>query len=152
MATKGTTFKLDLGAIDRLGKKMGRATALYDKTMRQRMVRATEMVWRIAHQRRPYISKSQMKYEGRTVRASDPSAELGVPVRTGALQASVKQTVTRTKLMSFVGEVFTKGIPYAGFIEYGTSKMWPRPFMRPAVALTQEAIKRLFGLKVEGKL
>lgn len=148
----GMTFKFNLDSISRLSNKFGKRTTQYDKLVKKRMEMATAMVWRIAHQRRPYISKAQMKAQGRTKRVSDPNAQLGVPVKTGALQGSIEQKVTRTKLMSYQGTVFTRGIPYAGYMEYGTSKIQPRPFMRPAITFTQDAIKRLFGLKVEGNL
>lgn len=153
--TRGQTFKIDTSFIDRLGKKFGKAVATYDKTMEQRTKLATNMVWRIAHQKRPYISKTQMKAEGRSYRVSDPSATLGVPVAAnngGRLQASVIQKVRRTKLMSFEGEVATRGVDYAGFIEHGTRKMPARPFMRPAVNLTRDAIKRMYGLRVEANI
>lgn len=152
MKKGGNTFKIDTSAIARIGTKLGQKTAQYDKTMEQRVRRATDMVWRIAHQKRPMITKAQMKAEGRTYRVSDPSAKAGVPVKTGALQASVLQRTTRTKMMSFRGEVWTKGIKYAPFIEFGTSKMRARPFIRPAVALTKDAIKRVFGLRVDTKI
>jgi HK97 gp10 family phage protein len=54
--------------------------------------------------------------------------------------------------MKYEGEIVTKGVPYAGFMEYGTSKIKKRPFMRPAVALTRDAIKKTFGLHVEANL
>lgn len=148
----GLTFKVNLGAIDQLANKVGKRLDQDDKIIRKRMTSATGMVWRIAHQRRPYISKMQMKAEGRTRRVSDPNATLGVPVRIGVLQESIKQKVTRTKLMTYQGEVSTQGIPYASYMEYGTSRIAPRPFMRPAITFTQDAIKRLFGLKIDNNL
>ncbi len=147
----GKTFKFDLGFIPHLTDKFNQQTLQYDRQIQRRVQRATDMVWRIAHQKRPMISKTQMKAEGRAYRVSDPNAKAGVPVRTGALQASVQQKVYRTKLMSYIGEVWTNS-PYAAFIEYGTSKMLARPFMRPAITLTKDAIKRMFGLRVEGRL
>lgn len=159
--SKGKTIRIDLDFLPRLTNKLTKRTAQYDKVMEQRVKRATEMVWRIAHQKRPLISKAEMGrfaynkdfdslvVEGHGRRVSDPNAQLGVPVRTGALQASIQKKVSRTKLMSFAGMVWTKGIGYAAYIEYGTSKMRARPFMRPAVNLTKDAIKRMFGLKVE---
>jgi len=152
MQKGGLTFRINTDNLERLAKKIGNQSVKYDKVMKERVTRATEMVWRVAHARRPMISKAQMKYEGRAKRVSDPDAKAGVPVDTGALQASITQRVTKTKSMSYQGEVATRGIPYAGYIEFGTSKMWPRPFIRPAVNLTKDAIKRVFGLKVEANI
>jgi len=38
---------------------------------------------------------------------------------------------------------------YAKFVEYGTSKMAPKPYMRPALALTQSTILALAKLGVQ---
>ncbi len=148
---RGKTFKVDLGFVDRLGKKTAKAVQFYNKNMEQRVTRATNLVWQVAHQRRPMISKGQAKAEGRRVRVSDPLAELGVPVRTGALQASIRQKVSAVRPMIYQGQVFTKGIKYAPYIEFGTYKMAARPFMRPAITVTMDSLKRLFGAKAEGK-
>jgi len=40
------------------------------------------------------------------------------------------------------------GAYYAGFVEYGTSKMAARPYMRPALALTQPTILALAKLGI----
>jgi len=150
--SSGNTFKFDIGAIESLGDKLGKRLAQTDKLMVLRMKQATNMVWRIAHQKRPMISKAQMKAEGRNRRISDPNASLGVPVNTGALQASIQQEVTRKGLTNVQGKIWTKGIDYAGYMEYGTSKIPARPFMRPAIAMTKDAIKRLFGHKIDSNL
>ena len=149
--SSGSTFKFDLSSVSRFGDKMGQRIAKDDKLMQKRMQQATNMVWRIAHQKRPMITAAQAKAEGRSRRVSDPNATLGVPVRTGALQASVQQSVTRSGT-SLVGKIWCKGVEYADFIEYGTSRMAARPFMRPAINLTKDAIKKLFGLKVDSNL
>lgn len=148
---KGNTFKVGADIIPKITNKLTKRTVQYDKLIEQRVRRATDMMWAIAHQKRPYITKAQMVKEGRSYRVSDPNAQAGVPVRTGALQVSVKKEVTRTKFMSYAGKIFTKS-PYAGYIEYGTSRMQARPFMRPAINLTKDAIKRLFRLNVESNL
>lgn len=152
MRQTNTSFKFDLGAVSRFGDKLGQKMAQTDKILQKRMELATSMVWRIAHQKRPMITKAQMRAEGRSKRVSDPAAQLGVPVDTGALQASIQQKVTRSRLMTFVGEIWTRGIKYAGYMEYGTSKIAPRPFMRPAINVNREAIKRLFKMKIDSNL
>lgn len=152
---KGQTFKIDTNAVSRLGDKLGKSFEKYDRVMENRMAQATEIIWRTAHARRPMITKMQMKAEGRRVRVSDPNAQAGVPVAAvngGRLQQSIKQYVKRIKSMSFRGIIETVGIPYAGYIEYGTSKMQARPFMRPAVGLNREVIKRVFGARVDSNL
>lgn len=152
MRQSNTSFTFGMDAIPKMAAKFNKRFVQYDKLMEKRMTLATNMVWRIAHQKRPMISKAQMKAEGRSKRVSDPNALLGVPVQTGTLQESVKQKVTRTRLMGFQGEVASRGVKYAGYVEYGTSKMAARPFMRPAIATTREAIRRMFKLKVDSNL
>lgn len=149
---KGTTFKFDTSAISRFGDRLGKGFARDDKEIERRVKRATDIIWRTAHAKRPMISKAQMKAEGRKARVSDPGAQAGVPVRTGALQASVKQRTSSKGLMRYQGVVETTGVPYAGFMEYGTRSVAARPFMRPAVALNKEVVKRVFGVKVSSTL
>ena len=149
------TFSIDTSAFNRVMHKIGARLDLDDKVMKKRMIAATNMVWRVAHQKRPYISKAKMKGEGRSFPVSDPYAIAGVPVayrNGGTLQASVTQYVIRKSLLSYQGEVRAHGAPYMGYIEYGTSKMAARPFMRPAINLTQDAIRRSMGLRIESNL
>lgn len=157
---KGNITGVALNAIENLGRKLGKRVKEYDIIMEKRMTTATGMVWRIAHQKRPYISKAEQKRGFRTKsgsvhhnRVSDPNAQLGVPVDTGRLQSAVRQKVTRQGNGKFQGEVYVDlGIaPYGMRMEYGDAKVHARPFMRPAVNLTREAIKKLFRAKVELK-
>jgi HK97 gp10 family phage protein len=161
MNQRGTTFRFDVSAIENLGRNLGKGVAMADKMMEARMTAATNLVFRIAHQRRPQISIAQAKQESRWnpyvyriagtkkyKRVSDPNAELGVPVDTGVLQSAIQKKVTRSG-SQFVGEVWvdTAAAPYARDIEYGTDRIRARPFMRPAINLTQDQIKQLFSAK-----
>lgn len=159
----GKVFFTQLNGLENLGRKLGSRVAKYDVLMEQRMNTATNMVWRIAHQRRPYISKQEQKRGFRTKsgnvhhnRVSDPNAQLGVPVAAtngGLLQSAIKKQVKRMGYGKFQGEVFVDAAmaPYGKFMEYGTSKVHARPFMRPAMELTREAIRKLFKARVEMK-
>lgn len=149
---KGNTFRINPDAVGRISSKMMNRFNQNDKVIKKRMELATVMVWRIAHAKRPMMSTMEMKAQGRTQRVSDPNAKAGVPVKTGRLQGSILQKVTKKSTMSYQGEVSTQGVPYAGFMEFGTSRVQARPFMRPAVNLTKDAIKRMMGLKVESNL
>lgn len=63
------------------------------------------------------------------------------PVRTGALQRSIRiaggsRESSRLGLSEVVIEADTTpetGRSYAGYVEFGTSRMAPRPFLRPAL-------------------
>jgi len=149
--TGGGSFSFDTGDLDRV---MGRIRDEQKRAHRltvSKMNRAVDIMYRVARQRRPYISKAQMKSEGRRVKVSDPNAEAGVPVAAingGNLQASITKGVSE-KTSSVVGTIEAGGAraPYAQYLEFGTSKMPARPFMRPAINLTREAIKALFAKK-----
>ncbi len=57
------------------------------------------------------------------------------PVRTGRLRDSIRISRARR------GEAIVEATaPYAGYVEYGTRYMKPRPYMRPAAA---EAVEKL---------
>ncbi|GBC68389.1 hypothetical protein HRbin01_00070 [archaeon HR01] len=56
------------------------------------------------------------------------------PVRTGRLRASIK--ASREGPLLYVVEA---SAPYAGYVEFGTSKMPPKPFMGPAISIALAA-------------
>lgn len=159
----GKLFSVKLNALEELGRKLGDQSKKYDVVMEKRMSLATDMVWRIAHQRRPYISKQEQRKGFRTKsggihhnRVSDPNAQLGVPVAAvngGLLQSAVKKEVKRVSYGKFQGMVYVDKsmAPYGVFMEYGTSKVHARPFMRPAAELTRQAILKLFRARAEIK-
>ncbi len=150
-------FSVKLNALEDLGRNLGKQGSKYDVEMEKRIQAATSIVWRIAHQKRPMITKAQAK-KGRLTkmgnisyrRVSDPNAALGVPVDTGLLQSSVKKEVRRLGYGKFQGEVFvdTAMVSYGKAMEYGTATVHARPFLRPAVNLTREALKALFARKM----
>ena len=67
-----------------------------------------------------------------------------VPKRTGKLGESIRYTRSRDKSKPaayvFAGDT-QRGLEYAAAVEYGTSKMEARPFMRPAVASTRYRVQ-----------
>lgn len=76
-----------------------------------------------------------------------PSVEGAYPaVDTGRLRASISFEVAKgTK--SVYGEVGStlKNPPYPFWLEYGTSQMAPRPWLRPSVEKSKETIGKLFS-------
>ena len=52
------------------------------------------------------------------------------PVRTGALRDSIRKEVTAEAVNVVAGG---GAVDYAGYVEYGTSKMPAQPYLRPAV-------------------
>ena len=159
----GKVFLTKLGNLESMSRKFGKRTEQYNNLMQKRMTQATDIVWRLAHQRRPYISKQQQKLGFVTKsgnvhhnRVSDPSATLGVPVAAdngGLLQSAIKKQVTKVGTGKFQGVVYVDGAmaPYGKYMEYGTSKVHARPFMRPAMELTREQLKKLFSARADIK-
>lgn len=130
------------GKVEAIANKLIKEKDRLDLVFFRKMKLATEIVYRTAHAKRPMMSKAQMKKEGRTRRVSDPNAKLGVPVRTGELQASIKREVVRRD-GRLVGRVWTDKF-YGPFMEFGTSRVAARPFMRPALFEQNDKIKSIF--------
>jgi HK97 gp10 family phage protein len=78
---------------------------------------------------------------------SNPDASYGVPVDTGNLRNSIKKEVTYSGLRKIIGRVWAdeKMAPYAKYVEFGTSKMAARPFMRVALDRNMEKIRKIFS-------
>lgn len=145
MAIRGKSFSISTNALDGVLSNVVKSRERANKLMERKINKAVDIMFRVATQRRPMISKTQMKAEGRNTRVSDVNAQAGVPVQTGALRASIQKSV-KVSAKGILGRIWTNN-PYAGFIEFGTSKMKARPFMRPAINLTRDAVKLLFGKK-----
>ncbi len=82
------------------------------------------------------FEKVQQVLMNGAIRVAERAREI-VPVRTGHLQASIRADLG-TEGGSDVGEAFESvsviaDTPYASFVEFGTSRMDPEPFMQPAV-------------------
>ena len=146
MANYGNSFKVNPDAIAKIGKSVANRIQKDDKEIEKRIKRATQLVWSVAHSKRPLVTRAMANAWKVKKRVSDPNAQAGVPVDTGRLQASITQKVSRETSKGFQGIVSAKGVPYMAYIEYGTSRMAARPFMRPAIALTKNAIKTMIRL------
>jgi len=144
MSLKGKSFAVDTGKLDNLIRNIVAEEKKIDEKTFAKVKKITDLIWRVAHQKRAMITKQMMKEQGRTKRVSDPDATLGVPVDTGRLQASVRQVVYRQG-KSIIGTITAggDGITYATAMEFGTSKVRARPFMRPALNETKGAVKTI---------
>lgn len=65
-------------------------------------------------------------------------------VDTGTLRRSITYTVDEKNLVGYVGSVINNP-PYGVYLEYGTSRMKPRPWLKPATEKSLETIKRLMA-------
>lgn len=126
----------------------------YDTFIQRKVEICTNIVYKTAKARRPKISIQEHKALGRPAkvkgqsayRVSDPNADVGVPVDTGKLQASITKDPVKRVKDKYIGRVWTNW-PYAKYMEFGTSVIQARPFMHPALNINKEAIKRELGRK-----
>lgn len=62
------------------------------------------------------------------------------PVDTGRLRGSISHGVDEAEQCAFIGT----NVEYAPYVEYGTSKMKPKPFFKPAVNNHVNEYKAIF--------
>lgn len=76
------------------------------------------------------------------------TAARGAPVLTGALRASgrVKRTNQYQRIVQFGGS--GTGVDYATFVEFGTFRQRPKPFLRPAVMAAKKDMAKIFRVKM----
>ncbi len=133
------SFSIKKGELEKVVNSLIFQEKVIDNAIEKKMNLVVDVVYKTAHARRPKVGIT--KDNRGTYRVSDPDATLGVPVDTGALQASItKQVYWKGK--KIIGEISAgKGLTYAKMIEFGTSRMRARPFMRPAFNENLEWIK-----------
>ncbi len=71
-----------------------------------------------------------------------------VPVDTGALRDSIKFRATTNHGWSFILQAGASA-DYASYVEGGTSRMRPRPFIEPGVELAADQVEVLIGEMVD---
>lgn len=70
---------------------------------------------------------------GETAREIRDTEKVLVPVDTGALRASIhEEKEAEAKWAVLAGDEADAEVNYAGFVNYGTSRMAARPFVEPA--------------------
>ena len=141
------SFTIKTGELDKLIGKIKNVEPKIHNTMEKKMNQIVQVVYATARARRPKISITK---DNRGIyRVSDPNANIGVPVATGALQQSITKNVSWNG-KKIDGEIEAgKGLVYAEMIEFGTSRMQARPFMRPAWNENLQWIKKKWKEKIE---
>lgn len=143
-------FVIKQSDVDRIAKSIAQSANKQKELLEKKMQAIVAQVYTTAHAKRPMITAKMAKTQGRSKRVSDPTADYGVPVDTGALQSSIKTKIVDNG-KSITGSIYVDSgsvaAEYAKFIEFGTSRMPARPFMRPALMLNEEWIKAIFQAK-----
>lgn len=154
------SFTIKKGAIERITKSIVAHASVVDRGLESKMNDIITIIYKTARARRPKITGQQSKASGRQYfrkvdgkrreyRVSDPNAKLGVPVDTGRLQASITKKLFK-RGGKYIGQIEAGvGLPYAAAIEFGTSKMAARPFMRPAINENMPYIRKRFKEKIQ---
>lgn len=70
-------------------------------------------------------------------------------VDTGTLRRSITYKVDEKEMVGYVGSTILNP-PYGAYLEYGTSRMKPRPWLRPALEKSLPKIKELFLNALKG--
>lgn len=143
---KNSSFTVKNGDIEKLKGKLVGLVGVINKDLQKKMELATTIIYKTATARRPKLSAAKGSKKGQ-YRASDPSAIIGVPVKTGKLQISIQKSVSRQG-DTWIGRIWTDS-PYAKFVEFGTSKMKPRSFMRAALNQQGDTVKRIFAKQID---
>jgi HK97 gp10 family phage protein len=89
-------------------------------------------------------TRSGIQYPDLPNRSSAPGEPPAYQSGRLAESIAVLSRATPAELVSTVGprpQAFTSRAPYPVFLEFGTRRMKPRPFMRPAVAAFRQKIK-----------
>lgn len=81
----------------------------------------------------------------RTVSAIERDSKLLAPVDTGFLKNSISSDVDEAGLSGEVGPTAN----YGGYVEEGTSRMSPQPYMRPAAEKNEPGFERAMGQVAE---
>jgi HK97 gp10 family phage protein len=141
------SFSIKHGELDKIISAMLIKEPAIIDGIERKMNLIVDVVFKTASARRPKVSAASGAKKG-AYRVSDPNAKLGVPVDTGALQTSITKSVKREG-KKIIGEVDSGlGLAYAKMIEFGTSRMAARPFMRPAWNENVEWIKNKWKEKI----
>ena len=95
---------------------------------------------------RKYLRRGKTKTgKPRFHRASAPGEAPATD--TGFLMSGI-----RAQMTDFTHGIITIAAPYAGWLEFGTRKMEPRPYIRPAVDSAIERLKSQGTIPVPGEL
>jgi HK97 gp10 family phage protein len=114
----------ELKNLGRLLKKLDQIQAGTVKAAEQVLTDAARQMRNTAEDKMRQVSPGRFYKEHQASRPGDyPNVD------TGALVNSLFFELNKGRLEAKFG---TKGIPYARFLEYGTVKMAPRPFIRPS--------------------
>ena len=112
-----------------LGKKMGECCAILQKDIKESM-RDT------ATQSTGYHTHNKKKLHYPSVPGNPPASD------SGNLRRSITFSVTEedTRITGRVGSAQTLNPPYGYYLEFRTSRMAARPWLRPAMARNKEVI------------
>ena len=124
-----------LTGIDNLMAKIDEQTREYAKAKARGVAKACLIVEGYA--------KEHMSPESPSSPGNPPA------VVTGTLRAAITHQVVEEgeNVVGYVG--LPSSVPYAEWLEFGTSKMAPRPFLNPALKINREAVREAIREELE---
>lgn len=95
------------------------------------------------------IDFTKTYYTHNKQKAHHPSQEGNPPaVDTGTLRRSITYTIDESKMVGKVGSTINDP-PYGAYLEFGTSRMKPRPWLKPAIEKSKETIEKILGKAIK---
>ena len=123
-----------------------RGRKVFSKTKAETTIRMGQAVLFVQGQTKELLNRSQpLRRLSSGIRVGlDPSKPGEPPKRVeGSLLRSITTQVEVTT-QRIIGRIGTN-IEYARFLELGTSRIRPRPYLRPALRKSQPALKKILG-------
>lgn len=119
--------RVEASTVEAVRDAVARSALLVDATMKAKI------------QRSPATGREYLLRSGRVHRASAP----GEPPATvtGRLAAAIRPDISADGLSAKVGVHDLAMVPYAVWLEFGTRKMAPRPFVAPTLQETEREIR-----------
>lgn len=127
-------------------KKMSEKAKEIDTDVGKALAKACAVVQREAQESmtNTEVDISKVYFTHNKTIGHNPSKE-GFPpaVDTGTLRRSITYSVDEEEKVGRVGTVL-QNPPYGVYLEFGTSRMRPRPWLKPALEKSVEKIKKIF--------
>lgn len=120
-----------------IGKALAKSCALVQSTA------ITSMRDTVTDPNRAYYTHNKNIPHHPSIAGNPPAVD------TGTLRRSITYKVDEAEKTGYVGSTI-KNPPYGVYLEYGTSRMKPRPWLRPALEKSLPKIKEYFLKALKG--
>lgn len=140
-------IKINAENVDQFVKELEKKQKQIESEIGKGIAQSCALIQREAQEsmRNTKVNEAVSYYTHNKNIAHHPSLPDNPPaIDTGTLLRSVTYEVDEEKLEGRVGSVLTDP-PYGAYLELGTSKMQPRPWLKPATEKSKENIKQILA-------